>query len=53
MRLDVLSRVVDVFFVGMGNEWVQVETRVGWPAPNWNDWKADATKGIQRGMGCK
>ena len=28
--------------MGMGMERVQFATFVGWPAPNWNDWMAEA-----------
>ena len=28
--------------MGRGNDRVQVETRVGCPAPSWKDWNAEA-----------
>ena len=42
MVFEVLSRVCEVCFVGRGNDRVQVETRVGCPAPSWKDWNAEA-----------
>ena len=30
--------------VGIGKERVHVDTNVGRPVPNWNDWKADAVR---------
>jgi len=35
--------------VGIGIERVQLATFVGWPAPNWNDWIAEAREDVLRG----
>jgi hypothetical protein len=33
-----------VIFVGIMDERDHVDTKVGCPVPNWNDWKADAVQ---------